>query len=161
VVCSALLDRVSAAWLERFSASLSVPLLACLNADGRIDWRPRHTLDRVVTSLFRRDLERDQGFGPALGRRAPSRLRAALTASGFTVIEARTDWRIPPAASDMLRALVELQAAIATERLVRQRDAIAAWRETRIRQSAMARLAVRIGHRDSLALPGASVTSQR
>jgi hypothetical protein len=161
VVCNALLERVSAAWLERFCASLSVPLLACLDVDGRIDWRPRHKLDRVVASLFRRDQERDQGFGPALGRRAPSRLRAALTARGCTVTEARTDWRIPPEASDMLLTLVEMQAATAAERLPRQRDAIAAWQDARARQCAMARLAVRIGHRDSLALPGASATSQR
>src|SRR5262249_32022650 len=45
VVCSALLDLVSAAWLERLSGTLSVPLLACLTADGRDRWRPQHPHD--------------------------------------------------------------------------------------------------------------------
>ena len=75
VVCSALLDLVSASWLSRLRGKLAVPLLACLTVDGRDVWRPRHPFDALVLAAFRRDMRRDKGFGPALGTSASGALR--------------------------------------------------------------------------------------
>ncbi len=153
VVCSALLDLVSAHWLERFSDALRTPLLACLSVDGRDAFLPRHPLDRTVLSAFRRDQGRDKGFGPALGPRAPQLLHAALTARGFTIASAKSDWRIPRAAIAMLDELIHGHASVAMRQLPTRRTSIAAWEKLRWRQAAHGRLAIRIGHRDSLALP--------
>jgi hypothetical protein len=153
VVCSALLDLVSSAWIERFCDVLTVPLLACLSADGRDAFLPRHPLDRMVCSGFRRDQSRDKGFGGALGRRAAAALHTALRARGFALSTALSDWRIPRTAHAMLIELVQSHAQVAARWLPQHRRAIEAWERTRLRQATATRLAIRIGHRDSLALP--------
>jgi hypothetical protein len=123
VVCSALLDLVSRAWLT-------------------------HPFDRVVLAGFRRDQRRDKGFGPALGPRAAS----ALVGTG-TVITANTPWHIPITATAMLTHLVTSHADVAARRPPLRRDAIADWRALRLAQASRGKLAIRIGHRDSLVLP--------
>jgi hypothetical protein len=153
VLCSALLDLVSPAWLERLLDRLKVPLLACLTVDGRTTWRPRHPADAIVRAAFRRDQHRDKGFGRALGASAPSVALRALAARGFTVTSAPSDWHVPPAALRMQRALVESTAAAAHTAAPAHHAAITAWAAARLRQAMQARLAITVGHRDILALP--------
>lgn len=153
VACSALLDLVSAAWIDGFASRLLVPLLACLNVDGRDTMLPAHRGDALVRRGFRRDQARDKGFGPALGPRADGVLRQALAARGFTLHGAVSDWRIPPGATAMLCDLVDGHAGAALRWLPGQARAIAAWRAARLEQAARGALAIRIGHRDTLALP--------
>jgi hypothetical protein len=153
VVCSALLDLVSAPWLEALVAALCTPLLACLSVDGRDAFLPGHPLDPCVRAGFRRDQGRDKGFGPALGAHAPAALHAALAAHGFRVASAPSDWRIPATALAMLRELVPGYAEAAARARPAHRRAIGAWRKARMHQAVAGRLAIRIGHRDSLALP--------
>jgi SAM-dependent methyltransferase len=153
VVCSALLDLVSADWIDALAAQLRVPLLACLSVDGRDALLPRHAGDTLVQAGFRRDQQRDKGLGPALGRRAPAVLHAALAARGFTLASAGSDWRIPRGATAMLAALVRGHAEAAARQMPQRRGAIAAWQAARLRQIGRGRLAIRVGHRDILALP--------
>jgi hypothetical protein len=153
VVCSALLDLVSAAWIERLAASLDIPLLACLSVDGRDVMLPPHALDGVVRGAFRRDQGRDKGFGRALGPSAPATLRRTLESHGLHVRSAPSDWRIPAFATAMLLELTHSAANVATLHLPARRAAIRAWERTRQRQIAAHRLAIRVGHRDILALP--------
>ena len=108
---------------------------------------------RVCAPAFRRDQGRDKGFGPALGPRATAALHAALAARGFTLASAPSDWRIPGTALAMLRELVPGTAEAALRARPSDRPAIEAWRTLRMRQAIAGRLAIRIGHRDSLALP--------
>ncbi|MEJ0016621.1 MAG: class I SAM-dependent methyltransferase [Acetobacteraceae bacterium] len=145
VVCSALLDLVSAAWLARLRDTLTVPFLACLTADGRDTWRPRHPFDALVRTAFHRDMRRDKGFGPALGVAA----FAALAARGVTA-SAPSDWHIPRTALRMQRALI---VGIADAARDAAPQAVAAWQAARLRQALRGRLAITIGHRDILALP--------
>jgi SAM-dependent methyltransferase len=145
VVCSALLDIVSGMWLDRLQATLTVPFLACITADGRDRWRPHHPYDALVRAAFRRDMRRDKGFGPALGVTALSAFR--VTAS------APSDWRIPPTALRMQRAVIEGTADAARRARPAHAAAITAWQEARLRQALRGRLAITIGHRDILALP--------
>ncbi|MDW8443907.1 MAG: class I SAM-dependent methyltransferase [Acetobacteraceae bacterium] len=84
VVCSALLDLVSARWLADLASALRSPFAAFLSVDGRDVWLPRDADDRLIARAFARDMGRDKGFGPALGPRAPAqaaRLFAALRLS--------------------------------------------------------------------------------
>jgi hypothetical protein len=153
VLSSALLDLVSAAWLQRLVAALSTPLLATLDVDGREAFLPPHPADARVRVSFRRDQGRDKGFGRALGAHAPPLLHAALAARGFAVASAPSDWRIGAPALAMSRMLVEGHAEAAVRASPAAWRAIDAWRRARMRQALQGRLAIRIGHRDSLGLP--------
>ncbi len=153
VLCSALLDIVSTDWIRRFAAILRVPLLACLNVDGRDSFLPPEPMDRIVLSGFRRDQGRDKGFGPALGSRAPSVLLTELAARGFTLRSQTSDWRIPASDMAILEDLVFSHADVARRQLPQRRAAIDAWEERRVDQIGRARLRIHIGHRDILALP--------
>jgi hypothetical protein len=149
VVCSALLDLVSAAWLARLCDALTVPFLACLTADGRDVWQPRHPNDALVRTAFRRDMRRDKGFGPALGTDAPN----VLMARGCATASAPSDWRIPRTALRMQRAVIDGAADAARNARPAHADAITEWQEARLRQALRGRLAITIGHRDILVLP--------
>ena len=149
MVCSSLLDLVSAAWLARLCDTLTVPFLACLTVDGRNAWKPHHPLDALVRAAFRRDMRRDKGFGPALGTTAPN----ALLARGLVTASASSDWRIPRTALRMQRALIDGTAEAARNARPAHADAVTAWQEARLRQALIGRLAITIGHRDILALP--------
>jgi SAM-dependent methyltransferase len=153
LVCSALLDLVSPAWLARLFDALDVPLLACLSVDGRDAWAPPHPADALVRAAFRRDQRRDKGFGPALGSAAPSVALQLLAARGFVTASAPSDWRIPRAALRMQHAMIEGTAEAARKARPARATVVAEWQEARLRQAMRARLAIRIGHRDILALP--------
>ena len=144
VVCSALLDLVSEAWLQRLVAALRTPFLACLTVDGDDAFTPAHPGDESALGAFRADQVRDKGFGPALGVGAPEALEAMLTAGGCTVASEKSDWDIPPNADAILRELVLGHARVAGD---------AAWEQDRLEQIDGEKLAIRIGHRDILALP--------
>jgi hypothetical protein len=153
VLCGGLLPQVSRDWLERLVDTLRTPFLACLMDDGRDAWMPRHAADGLVANGLRRARGYDAGFGPALGTRAAPVAAALLRDSGFQVTLAASDWRIPRTALHMARVLIQDTAAAARIALPRHSHAIDAWEAARLRQSLAARLGVRIGHRDMLALP--------
>jgi GNAT superfamily N-acetyltransferase len=142
IVCSALLDLVSASWFDRLLDQLSVPLLASLTVDGRDTWRPHHPSDARVLAAFCRDQFRNKGFGAALGPTAPAVALRALAARGFVTASAPSDWRIPRNALSMQGALIEGRGF---------KDP--GWQDVRLRQAMRGRLAITIGHRDILALP--------
>ena len=142
VVCSALLDLVSTAWLRRFIDGLTMPFLACLTVDGRDVWLPRHPCDPPVRTAFRRDQRHDKGLGPALGPAASSVALRMLAARGFVTASAPSDWRIARTDLRMQRALIDGRGACHGE-----------WQQARLRQALRGMLAITIGHRDILALP--------
>jgi SAM-dependent methyltransferase len=148
VTCSALLDLVSAAWLDRLCGALRVPLLASLNVDGRDLWRPRHRYDALVLTAFRRDMRRDKGFGHALGTDA-----SRLLARRPRMVSAPSDWRIPRTALAMQRALIDGTADAARNARPAYAAAIGEWQRARLRQALLGRLAITVGHRDILLLP--------
>jgi SAM-dependent methyltransferase len=153
VLCSALLDLVSATWVERLAAALHTPFFAGLSVDGRHAWLPRHPADAITAVGFRRDQRRDKGFGPALGVHAPSVAMRTFAARGFAVTSAPADWRVPRSARRMTGALVRSTAAGARATLPARHAAIAGWEAARTRQAVQGRLAIRVGHRDLLAVP--------
>jgi hypothetical protein len=154
VVCSALMDLVSAAWARAFARALSVPFLACLTVDGRDRFIPGLAGDRLVARGFARHMRRDKGFGPAMGQAAAATLARLLGEAGFTVATAPSDWLIPRIATAMLADMVDGHASAAAEALPAASARIAAWRAARLSAVAAGRLGIVIGHRDLLALPG-------
>ena len=129
--------------------TLTVPFLACLTVDGRDTWQPHHPHDTLVRAAFRRDMQRDKGFGLALGTTAPH----ALAARRLVTASAPSDWRIPRTALRMQRALIDGTADAARNARPAHATAIAVWQEARLRQALRGRLAITIGHRDILVLP--------
>ncbi|RYY85715.1 MAG: SAM-dependent methyltransferase, partial [Comamonadaceae bacterium] len=77
VTASALLDLVSAPWLDALLQRCQAEEAAvwwALNVDDRIDWTPGDADDAQVHALFRAHQHRDKGFGPALGGAAALRV---------------------------------------------------------------------------------------
>jgi len=153
VVCSALLDLVSAAWIGWFVRRLRSPFLASLNVDRRRLWLPPHPLDRLVARGFQRSQTRDKGFGAALGARASDVTASALRQAGFSVSTASAEWRVRASAGSFCYALIAGEAEAALRELRGAHARIGAWQRLRFDQLRDGRLAIRIGHRDILALP--------
>jgi hypothetical protein len=105
----------------------------------------------MVHRAFARHLHRDKGTGPALGTTAASAALRAFQVVGYRMRSAPADWRIPPRATGMLRALTSGWAAAAAEADPARQKRIAAWAADRLKQVIAGRLAIRIGHRDILA----------
>ena len=154
LVCSALFDLVSAIWLARLAEGLEVPLLSCLNVDGRDQIRPPHEFDRLAAAGFLKDQVRDKGFGRALGPNAPKQMDTIFKEHGFTVWSAPSDWQIGPRAGAMLTTLISAKAQVAARHYPAHRTLLTGWQQERMRQTGLGRLVMRIGHRDILALPG-------
>jgi SAM-dependent methyltransferase len=155
VTTSALLDLVSAAWLDRLVALLersSRPFYAALSYDGTVALSPSCRHDGEVIAAVNRHQRTDKGFGPALGpdsaRTAPERLRGA----GFTVVEGRSDWQF--GARD--RAI---QIEVLTGWANAARDCgtdpaiVAEWFAARGNHVAAGHSQMRIGHIDFFATP--------
>lgn len=159
VVCTALCDLVSRSWVEALAAACArrrLPFYAALNVTGRERFQPPYPGDALVARGFRRDQQRDKGFGgTALGPGAPAAIADAFAAHGYTVHRAPSDWIVDRRsrlfASEI--ATGHATAALAWER--RGAEVIEDWVEARRAQAADGLLSVRIGHQDVLALPPA------
>jgi SAM-dependent methyltransferase len=152
--CAALIDLVSAAWIERLAALLAarrMPLLAVLTYDGRMEWSPADPADAAVARAFHRDMTRDKGFGRALGPEAAAGLADALRARGAAVALSPSDWRIGPADAAMLAAMQGGIAAAALAAAADEAEAIAAWSARRAVDLAAGRLSLVVGHQDLVA----------
>jgi len=156
VITQAVLDLVSDAWLVSLADWLQerqVPFLAALTVDGRVAWAPVHSLDAEVQAAFRAHQRLDRGFGPSPGPAAAGRMVELLEQRGFQVWTERADWVVPPESTEMLRFMVDGTAEAAG---VTHPDPaiVRAWHSQRMADVAAARVALRVGHLDLLALPG-------
>ncbi len=157
VTASALLDLVSAAWLQQLVAaatSARAALLLALSVDGRQHWAPADADDARVLALFHAHQQRDKGLGgPALGTAAGPALMAALRQAGYRVRSVRSDWQ-PQADAPSLalqRALIEGVASAAAEQQPAEAARVQAWRQRR--QALAAASQWQVGHLDVLGLP--------
>lgn len=156
VTCSALLDLVSAAWLERLVRVVrarDLALLAVLSYDGRVELEPAHPLDGEVIGLVNRHQRTDKGFGPALGPEAALALGRALQGAGETPLVASSDWRAGPADAALQRALVLGWAEAARALAPGRAAAIGSWQDERLQAIAAGGARCRVGHLDLLRLP--------
>jgi SAM-dependent methyltransferase len=158
VTASALLDLVGIDWLHRLvaaSAASGTALLLSLNIDGRHVWSIKDPMDASVGRLFGGHQQRDKGLGPALGAAAVPALQRALTAAGYRVFTAASDWWLDsqesPDARALHCALIDGMAAAASEQSAAAAPEVRAWQQ---RRRALAQeSSLRVGHLDLLALP--------
>jgi SAM-dependent methyltransferase len=156
VATSALLDLVSAAWLDRLVAALSRtarPFYAALNYDGAVALSPECRHDGEVIAAVNRHQRTNKGFGPALGpdaaRIAPERLRAA----GFSVVEGRSDWQFD-AGDDAIQMEMLAGWAGAAREIGADPTLVAQWLAERRGHVSAGRSQMRVGHVDFFARPG-------
>jgi hypothetical protein len=155
VTASALLDLVSAPWLQALidqARAAQAAMLWGLTVDDRTAWAPADPDDALVQGLFTQHQGRDKGFGPALGPRAAEHALQQLALAGFDTQHTQTDWGIDGAvAPQMLRAMLEGLAAAAIEQAPTAQDAVRAWQARR--SAALGATRLRVGHVDILATP--------
>ena len=155
VVTQALLDLVSEDWLVALADWLSersVPLLAALTVDGRVDWSPSHPLDAEVQAAFRAHQLLDRGFGASPGPRAAQRMATLLAERGFTISIETADWQVPANATDMLRFMVDGTAGAARVTHA-EPSRVDAWHAQRTADVSATAVSLTVGHLDLLALP--------
>jgi Methyltransferase domain len=156
VTTSALLDLVSADWLERLAVEAtvrSVPVYAALSYNGRIELGPADPLDAAIAAAVNAHQCMDKGFGPALGPAAASAASARFESLGYSVRHGVSDWIIGPDDREIqmeifagwasaVRELGDLSLADAVGWLTRRRDAVAAGSSS-----------ISVGHIDFFAWP--------
>ncbi len=156
VTASALLDLVSAPWLQLLvqqAQAARAALLFSLNVDGRTMWQPADPDDERVHRLFSQHQRRDKGFGPALGSAAGATAVHEMARAGYETLQLQTDWVIDGTqAPAMQLAMIEGMAAAALEHDPAEQRAVLDWK---VRRSAViADTCLRVGHLDIAALPG-------
>jgi hypothetical protein len=151
VTASALLDLVSAAWIdalaERCRSSRAASLFA-LTYDGRLACTPADRDDEMIRDLVNRHQRTDKGFGPALGPDATAAAQRAFTSRGFSVERDRSDWTLDRGDAELQRQLIDGWAAAAVEMQPADATAIAAWRQRRLEHAEAARSTIVVGHED-------------
>lgn len=151
VTASALIDLVSAHWLDRLVArlaALQLPFYAALSYDGEMGWTPAFPADAGVTAAFNLHQRGDKGFGPALGPEAVSHAAKRLRAAGYYVTEAASPWVLGPEEAALQRALLPGIAQAAAKMGAGEAEV---WCAARIAE--LPGGVCRIGHRDLLAVP--------
>jgi hypothetical protein len=156
VTTAALLDLVSAAWLERLAveaAARRLPVYATLTYDGRAALEPADPLDQAVIAAVNRHQRLDKGFGPALGPAAAGATIARFHDVGYAVVHGASDWVFGPQDREIQNEVLSGWAGAARELgevafpdlldwLARRRDLVAAGRSH-----------MRVGHVDIFARP--------
>jgi len=144
ITASALIDLVSADWLDALTAHADGRVIyIALSYDGREAWTPPHESDQAIFEAFQSHQRGDKGFGPALGAEAVPYLSAALSKAGYQVQTAHSPWQLQSGA--LMTALVDGIACAAIEAGVAS-EVVKNWAVTRRRSTGC-----RVGHLDLLA----------
>jgi SAM-dependent methyltransferase len=164
VTASALLDLVSAEWLDRLVTEIAarrLPFYAALNYDGRVSFDPADPLDAAVIAAVNLHQQTDKGFGPALGARAAEAAIARFQATDYAVVHGRSDWRLLPRDQDIQRDTLAGWAGAAREIGAVSLPDAAAWLTRRRDLLAAGRSTIRVGHVDIFARPIGTRAAER
>ncbi len=151
VTASALLDLMSTAWVDALAARLGqagIPFYAALSFDGRMRWEPPIAADADVTEAFNRHQRGDKGGQAAMGPDAAALTAKRFEARGFAVTLAGSDWVLGPDDAALQDEFVAGVARAAAEAGEAQAESWAG-----VRRKAAGHTALRVGHKDLLAVP--------
>ncbi|TVQ85738.1 MAG: class I SAM-dependent methyltransferase [Chromatiaceae bacterium] len=158
VTASALLDLVSAAWLQTLLGRCHAArcrLLFALTYDGRCRLSPPHPDDALVRDLVNQHQRLDKGLGPALGPTAVATAAAWCRGLGLQVVVAASDWSLGADEPALQQALISGWCDAARWLAPHLTPRLAAWRRLRGRQVRAGMLGIQVGHQDLIALPAA------
>jgi hypothetical protein len=161
VTASALLDLVSAPWLDALAArcaSSSASALFALSYDGRVTFDPGHVDDSFVVRLVNRHQRTDKGFGAALGPEATAAACRAFLSRGYRCSVAASDWVLDDGDRTLHLALLDGWRAAAQDLAPEHSARVGDWHDAR--RAAAAHTRVVVGHADLLALPPEPARSQ-
>lgn len=167
VTASALIDLVSADWLQALVERLTVAgaaLLVTLSYDGRFALPPVAGLSDGEAALIREVREafnahqRGRGpFGDGLGPDATAVLADRLVRAGYRVDTAISPWQVGPEHARLQQGLLAGWAGAASEQRPERADAYAGWADRWLARLAEpgpdALRTLWVGHLDLLALP--------
>jgi len=156
VTTSALLDLVSAKWLDRLaleSAARRLPVYAALTYQGRVELDPGEALDDAMIAAVNRHQRIDKGFGPALGPNALAYAVKAFEKVGYVVLQGPSDWVCGHHDRDIQVNILNGWASAATELRIMAPDQIGGWLERRNQHVEAGRSTMRIGHNDIFVAP--------
>jgi hypothetical protein len=151
VTASALLDLVSAHWLEQLATmcrNSRARVLLALTYDGRMRLQPGGPDDAFATRCFNRHQLLDKGFGPALGPRAAETTADFLTARGYAVTSAASDWHLDMRDGHLQTQLLDGWLAAALEIAPEERPRLTRWHAAHRRRIDAGGTQLHVGHRD-------------
>jgi SAM-dependent methyltransferase len=159
VATSALLDLVSATWLDRLAieiAARAIPFYAALSYDGRIALTPSDPMDAAIATAVNAHQRTDKGFGPALGPAAAGYAIARFEALGYSIVRGESDWTLGPDDPDIQGEILTGWADAAHDIGALSLADTAAWLARRRDALAEGRSSLRVGHVDFFATPSAT-----
>lgn len=156
VTASALLDLVSADWLDRFAVEVAarrLPVYAALTYDGRAVLTPDDPRDSAVIAAVNRHQLTDKGFGPALGAGAAAAALERFGRAGYAIVQGKSDWVFGPADRDIqVQVLTGWTAAAQGVGLLSRAD-LRDWLARRCDFVAGGTSTMRVGHVDFFGQP--------
>lgn len=159
VTSSALLDLVSADWLERFvteAAARRLPVYAALSYDGRLAFDPIDPKDEKIAAAVNAHQRTDKGFGPALG---PAGAQAAIERFrqlGYSVTHGASDWVFMPDDREIQIETLSGWAGAARQVGDVPLSDVIGWLTRRRDLATAGRSTIRVGHVDFFARPAAT-----
>jgi hypothetical protein len=156
ITTSALLDLVSAEWLDRLiveAAARRLPIYAALSYDGRTVTDPGAVFDAEILAGFNLHQRTDKGFGPALGPRAATRAVQRFEHFGYSVVQGRSDWVFGPDDRTIQESLFADWAGVGALTTTMSAHEIARWLAQRRACLAQGLSTLQIGHVDIFARP--------
>lgn len=164
VTASALLDLVSADWMDRLARQIVARgsmVYAALSYDGRVMFEHADPFDAAIVEAVNRHQRGDKGFGPALGPTAGAQAIARLEAGGYAVLQGLSDWALGPQDVEIQIELLTGWAAAASELGDLSPAEIDGWLERRRHHIASGRSSIRVGHIDFFATPTGVLRTER
>lgn len=152
VTAAALLDLVSASWLQTLAGHCrraGAIALFTIVYNGESTSSPREPEDDLVLELFNRHQHRDKGLGgPAAGPEATEAAVHAFADVGYETETARSDWALGPQHAAVQRELIEGWAFAAKETDASAASVIDDWRTRRLQHVEAGRSHIIVGHFD-------------
>ncbi len=156
VTISALLDLVSAEWLDRLATAATardLPVYTALTYDGRVTFEPADAIDAGVIAAVNRHQRGDKGFGSALGASAAVEAIARFEALGYAIVRGVSDWTFGGLDRAIQSHLLAGWGAAAREVGSLASSEIGGWLARRRNHVASGRSSIRVGHVDFFARP--------
>ena len=157
VTTSALLDLVSAPWLERLAIETlarGIPFYGALSYDGRIEIGASHRADAAIVAAVNKHQHGNKGFGPALGPDAAKATIAQFEKLGCKVVHGQADWVAGPDDREFQNEIFSGWASAARETGDIELGDIVEWLTFRRDQTAAGKSTLLVGHVDIFARPG-------
>jgi hypothetical protein len=152
VTGSALLDLVSAAWIESLAAhcrEAGAAALFALTYNGESQCVPAEPEDERIRALMNaHQRQNNKGFGRAAGPDASAIAARCFERQGYSVRRDQSDWHLMPDDRELQRQLLEGWADAALELVPGESSMIRGWLARRIAHVEASRSLITVGHDD-------------